>query len=162
MVFGAAALAQIATSRAAPRLQLGLGLGLLALGLIGVTMAIWNPNLRLLLACGGLAGAGSGAVFKGSISVVMDIAPAYARGEVLAGLFLAAYLGLAVPVLGLGLATQAVSTRGALLGFCTALAAIIVVVARRLLVTREVRVPGGENVTADLTVPQQRGYGGTS
>jgi len=156
VVFGAAALAQIATSRAAPRLQLGLGLGLLALGLIGVTMAIWDPNLRLLLACGGLAGAGSGAVFKGSISVVMDIAPAYARGEVLAGLFLAAYLGLAVPVLGLGLATQAFSTRGALLGFSAALAAVIFVVAGRLLGTREARLPGGENLAVDVTVPRQR------
>jgi hypothetical protein len=41
---------------------------------------------------------------------------AEARGEALAGLFLAAYIGLAVPVLGLGLATQFLSTRIALLG----------------------------------------------
>ncbi len=153
VVFGAAALAQIATSRTAPRRQLGVGLGLLALGLVAVTMAIWDPNLRLLLAGGGLAGAGSGAVFKGSISVVMDIAPAYARGEVLAGLFLAAYLGLAVPVLGLGLATQAFSTRSALLGFSAALAAIIVLVARRLLVARGIKVTGE---AGDVTVPRPR------
>ncbi len=161
VVFGAAALAQIATSGTAPRRQLGLGLGLLTLGLIGVTVAIWDPDLRLLLAGGGLAGAGSGAVFKGSISVVMDIAPAYARGEVLAGLFLAAYLGLAVPVLGLGLATQAFSTREALLGFSTALATVIALVGRQLLGTRQARVPSGGDVTGGVTVPRQRGYGGT-
>jgi MFS family permease len=160
VVFGAAALAQIATSRTAPRLQLGLGLGLLTLGLAGVTMAIWDPNLELLLIGGGLAGAGSGAVFKGSISTVMDIAPAYARGEVLAGLFLAAYLGLAVPVLGLGLATRAVSTRDALLGFSAVLATVIVLVARRLLGTRRAGAPGDMNVAGDVTVPPQRGYGG--
>jgi MFS family permease len=160
VVFGAAALAQIATSRTAPRRQLGLGLGLLTLGLAGVTMAIWDPNLGLLLIGGGLAGAGSGAVFKGSISIVMDIAPAYARGEVLAGLFLAAYLGLAVPVLGLGLATRAVSTRDALLGFSAVLAAVIVLVARRLLGTRRAGASGDMNVAGDVTVPPQRGYGG--
>jgi hypothetical protein len=64
---------------------------------------------------------------------VLDIAPAQARGEVLSGLFLAAYLGLAVPVLGLGLATQAFSARTALLGFSAVLAVIIALVARRLL-----------------------------
>jgi len=55
-------------------------------------------------------------VFKGSISTVLDIAPGHARGEALARLFLAARLGLAVPVLGLGVATQAFSTPTALPG----------------------------------------------
>jgi MFS family permease len=133
IVFGAGALAQIATSRIVLRRQLGIGMGLLAIGLIVVTAAIWNPSLPLLLTGGALAGAGAGAVFKGSISTVLGIAPAQSRGEALAGLFLAAYLGLAVPVLGLGLATQAFSTRTALLGFSAVLAAIIALVARRLL-----------------------------
>ncbi len=133
VVFGAAALTQIATSRMALRRQLGIGMGLLALGLTGVTAAIWQPSLPLLLLGGTLAGAGAGAVFKGSISTALDIAPAQSRGEVLAGLFLAAYLGLAVPVLGLGLATQALSARTALLGFSALLAVVIAVAARRLL-----------------------------
>jgi len=156
VVFGAAALAQIATSRTTPRCQLGLGLGMLTLGLIGVTMAIWDPDLRLLLAGGGLAGAGSGAVFKGSISVVMDIAPAYGRGEVLAGLFLAAYIGLAIPVLGLGLATQAFSTRDALLGFSAALGTVIVLVATRLLRTRQAKPAGDKSEPAGVRVPRPR------
>ena len=136
VVFGAAALTQIATSRTALRSQLGIGLSLLVLGLILVTVAIWNPSLALLLTGGALAGAGAGAVFKGTISTVLDIAPDAAKGEALAGLFLAAYLGLAVPVLGLGLATQAFSARTALLGFSVVLAAVIALVARRLLARR--------------------------
>ncbi len=136
VVFGAAALAQMATSRITLRRQLGIGMGLLAIGLIGVTAAIWQLSLPLLLLAGALGGAGAGAVFKGSISTVLGIAPARSRGEALAGLFLAAYLGLAVPVLGLGLATQAFSTRTALLGFSAVLAAVIAMVARRLLTRR--------------------------
>jgi len=54
-----------------------------------------------------LVGAGADAVFKGSISTVLEIASGHARAEALARLFLAAYLGLAVPVLGLDVATQA-------------------------------------------------------
>ena len=46
-------------------------------------------------------------MFKGSISTVPEIAPGHARGEALARLFLAACLGLAVSVLGLDVATQA-------------------------------------------------------
>jgi MFS family permease len=132
IVFGAAALAQIATSRTSLRRQLGIGLGLLMLGLVLVTEAVWDPSLPVLLLGGALAGAGAGAVFKGGISTVLDIAPDETRGEALAGLFLAAYLGLAVPVIGLGFATQAFSARTALLGFSVLLAAVIALVARRL------------------------------
>jgi len=104
--------------------------------LILVTVAVWNPSLPLLLAGGALGGAGAGAVFKGAISTVMEIAPEQSRGEALAGLFLAAYLGLAVPVIALGSATQAFSARTALLGFSALLAVVIVVVAWRLLRVR--------------------------
>src|ERR1035441_762714 len=138
IVFGAAALAQIGTSRISLRRQLGLGLSLLTAGLILVTVAVWNASLPLLLAGGALGGAGAGAVFKGGISTVLEIAPSRARSEALAGLFLAAYLGLAVPVIALGVATQAFSARTALLGFSVLLAAIIALVARKLLVRRPV------------------------
>jgi MFS family permease len=108
----------------------------LTAGLILVTVAIWNPSLPLLLAGGALGGAGAGAVFKGGISTVLQIAPEHARGEALAGLFLAAYLGLAVPVIALGFATQALRPRTALLGFSALLAVVIALVARKLLARR--------------------------
>ena len=136
IVFGAAALAQIGTSRISLRRQLGLGLSMLTAGLILVTVAIWNPSLPLLLAGGALGGAGAGAVFKGCLSTVLEIAPEHARGEALAGMFLAAYVGLAVPVIALGIATQALSPRTALLGFSVLLAVVIAVVARKLLARR--------------------------
>ncbi len=136
IVFGAAALAQIGTSRTHLRRQLGIGLSLLVLGLIGVTVAVWSPSLALLLAGGTLAGAGAGAVFKGGISTVLNIAPDEAKGEALAGLFLAAYLGLAVPVIALGFATEAFSARTALLGFSALLVVVIALVARKLLARR--------------------------
>ena len=67
------------------------------------------------------------------MSTVLAIAPPQARGEALAGLFLVAYVGLAVPVLALGLATQLLSARIAVLGFAVLLVAVLAVVSRRLL-----------------------------
>jgi len=132
-VFGSAALAQLALSRVPVRRQLALGLTALAAGLVMITAAVWLPSLPLLLAGGVVAGAGAGAAFRGSVSTVITIAPAHARGESLAGLFLAAYIGLAVPVVGLGLATQALSPQDAVLGFAVLLAVTVALVSRRLL-----------------------------
>ena len=74
----------------------------------------------------------AGAAFKGSLSTVIAIAPPARRGETLAGLFLAAYFGIAVPVLGLGLATQFVSAQIAVLGFAAVLSAVAVMASSRL------------------------------
>src|SRR5260370_25902943 len=131
-VFGAAALAQIALSRAATSRQLRIGLTALTLGLALVTIAVWLPSLTLFLLGGTLAGAGAGAVFKGSISTAIAIAPPARRGETLAGLFLAAYFGIAVPAPGLRLATQHVSAQTAVLGFAAVLVAVAAVASRKL------------------------------
>ncbi|MDQ0380718.1 MFS transporter [Amycolatopsis thermophila] len=132
VVFGAAAAAQIVLARAQLRRLLGVGLGLLTTGLVLVTVAVWLPSLAVFLLGAVLAGAGAGAGFKGSVGTVLELAPADSRGEALAGLFLAAYTGLAVPVLALGVATQVLDIRVALLGFTAALLVILALVVRRL------------------------------
>ena len=73
------------------------------------------------------------APFKGCISTVISIAPARSRGEALAGLFVAAYVGITLPVIGLGVATQLLSTRAAVLGFGVVLLAVVAAVSVRLL-----------------------------
>jgi MFS family permease len=132
-VFGAAAVAQVVLGRAGLRRQLAIGMGVLLLGLALITAAVWAASLALLLAGGVLAGSGVGALFKGAVSTVLGIAPPGARGETLAGLFLAAYLGLAVPVVALGVATELLSARTAVSGFAAVLAAAVVLVSRPLL-----------------------------
>ena len=124
-MFGSAALAQIVLSRVPVRWQLASGLSGLLAGLALITVAVWVASLALLLIGGVLAGSGAGAAFKGSVSTVLSIAPPAARGETLAGLFLGAYIGLAVPVVGLGVATQLLSPQAAVLGFAAVLAAVV-------------------------------------
>jgi MFS family permease len=132
-VFGASAAAQIVFSRATRRSQVGIGLGTTLAGLAMVTAAVWLPSFWLLLAGGIVAGAGAGAAFRGAVATVIAITPAKSRGEGLAGLFLGTYVGMAVSVLGLGVATLWVSMQVAVLGFAIALAAVLLAVAQRLL-----------------------------
>ena len=131
-VFGAAAATQITLNRASRRFQIGLGLSGLLAGLGMVTAAVWIPSFWLLLAGGIVAGSGAGAAFRGSIATVIEITPPRARGEGLAGVFLGAYIGLAVPVVGLGVATLWLSMQVALLGFATLLAVVLLAVSPRL------------------------------
>jgi MFS family permease len=74
---------------------------------------------------GVITGVGAGMVFKGALGTVASTAPSGSRAEVLAGFFLGAYIGLSVPVIGLGVATQYVQARVAMLVFAAAAALAI-------------------------------------
>jgi hypothetical protein len=132
IVFGAAAAAQTALAGLRLDRQLAVGFMGLAAGLVLVTSAAWLASLALFMIGGALAGGGAGSAFKASVSTVLGLAPAHMRGEALAGLFLASYLGLSVPVIALGLATQYFSARATLLGFAAILLAVVALVARRV------------------------------
>ncbi len=123
-VFAAAALAQTLTaSRTTPQL-LATAIPTLLAGLGLITLAVWlpAPSFGVFLAGTLVAGSGAGPMFKGAIATVSEIAAPEHRAEALAGLYLACYLGLAGPVIGLGALTQIASTRVSLLAFAGLLA----------------------------------------
>ena len=122
--FGAAILAQLAAGAWDVRRLVGTGTAALSAGLALLVTALWAPSLALFLVGGVITGAGAGLLFKGGIvraSVLAASSPN--RAEVLAGFFLAGYLGLSVPVLGLGVAAQFVAPKVALLAFAALLLA---------------------------------------
>lgn len=108
-VFASAAIFQMISSRWARTTQIPVGLVVLAVGLVLVTASIVLVSMPMLVAGGIVAGAGVGVTFKAAIGTVISIAPVETRGEALAGLFLVGYLGMAVPVLLLGLLLQVVA-----------------------------------------------------
>jgi predicted MFS family arabinose efflux permease len=124
-VFAASAVFQVLSSRWAPARQTGIGLVLLGAGLAMVVVAIVGGSLALLIAGGAVAGAGVGTTFKAAIGTVVALAPAETRGEALAGLFLVGYLGMAVPVMMLGLALQFMPMAPAVLGFGAIMLALL-------------------------------------
>jgi MFS family permease len=123
-VFATAALAQTLTASRTTQQLLAAAVPMLLAGLGLLTVALWlpSPSFGVFLAGDIVVGAGAGLMFKGAIATVVEISSQEHRAEALAGLFLACYLGLAGPVIGLGALTQVASTRVSLLVFAGLLA----------------------------------------
>jgi MFS family permease len=132
-VFAAGAVAQSLLARLGTRRMTATGLVLLVAGLALLTVATWLPDLAAFLAGGVLCGSGAGLLTKGGIDIVLEVAPEEVRAEGLATFFLASYLGLSVPIVGLGVATQYVSGRVSLLGFAGVLVLALTAVGPLLL-----------------------------
>lgn len=103
-VFASASLAQLATVRLPLRRQVGLAASLTLAGLALLGVGVAAASLPAFVASAAVAGAGVGALFRTALATAGSLAEPGRRGEVLAGVFLVAYVGLAVPVLLLGAA----------------------------------------------------------
>lgn len=95
-------------------------------GLTLLTAATWAASFPLFVLATVVTGAGAGLVFKGLLAVVIDLAPPDNRGEALSAFFLSAYLGLAAPVIALGLLDQLVSASVLMTVFAAAAALALV------------------------------------
>jgi MFS family permease len=128
IVFWSGIAGQVVTLTWAARRTQIFGVALTLLGLTMFVVAVWlpSPSLALFLVGTGVAGAGGGAVFRATLSTAIAVSTPEHRAEALAGLFLAGYLGLSLPVVGLGVALEYVSPRAALLGFAIAVGGAIV------------------------------------
>jgi MFS family permease len=142
-LFGTAALAQTLTGSRSPGQLLAIAIPALLLGIGLLTLALWvpSPSFGIFLAGDLVAGVGAGLMFKGAIETVTEISLPERRAEAVAGFFLAAYIGLAGPVIGLGALTQIASTRVSLLVFSGLLAIGIFAAAPALLGGRGRRTP---------------------
>ena len=134
-MFAAAAVTQTLTGARSPQKLLATAIPALLTGIALLTLAVWlpTPSFGLFLAGDLIAGAGGGLMFKGAIGTVSEIALPGRHAEAVAGIFLAAYVGLAGPVIGLGALTQVLSTRVSLLVFSGLLALGILAAAPALL-----------------------------
>jgi MFS family permease len=140
-VFASAVVAQTAIAGWPTRRAVGAGVAGMLAGMAVVVIAVWmpSPSLALFLLGGVLTGAGAGSLFKGVVSTVAETAVPARRAEALAGMFLAGYIGLSVPVLGLGVLTQYLTPRTSLLIFAAALAVTMLAATPKLMSRREAR-----------------------
>ncbi len=125
IVFSAGVAAQLATAplRASLVLTIG-GMSMLAgLALLVTSVRLSSPSLTLFLVSGGLIGAGSGAVFKGTTGIVLEAASPENRLAMTAQLLIALFIGLSIPVIGAGVALdQGTSAPSTVLVFAIAVA----------------------------------------
>jgi Major Facilitator Superfamily len=130
VTFAAAALSQVAVRPLAIRAQIALGAVLLVAGIAALAAVVVTVgSLGFFFAGGIVSGAGAGVLFKAALAVAGSLAEAAHRGEVLAGIFLIGYVGLTVPVVGIGVATLSVSLAAALVGFAVVIIAIALLTA---------------------------------
>jgi hypothetical protein len=120
LVFSCGVVSQLATVRLQASRVLALGtISMLAgLVLLVVSVRLPAPSLVLFLVGGGLIGAGSGAVFKGTTGLVLEASPPESRIAMTSALVIALFVGLSVPVIGAGIALDlGASAPATVLGF---------------------------------------------
>ncbi|MEU2347777.1 MFS transporter [Modestobacter sp. NPDC049651] len=125
VAFAAAVAGQLVSQRARADRAALVGLVLLPVGAALVVAALADGSVTLFLAAAVVGGAGIGAAFQSAVARVGALASAADRGAVTSAFFVVAYLGITVPVIGVGeLATRTTLTTAAL-----ALAVLVAVLA---------------------------------
>jgi MFS family permease len=119
LTFGVGVVVQIMTLHWPAHRLVAAGIAPVIVGLCVLVVSAWTspPSLALFLIGGVVAGAGGGAIFRGSLTVVISTSGPDDRAGALATFFTAGYAGVSVPVVGVGLALQQLSPRVTLLIF---------------------------------------------
>jgi len=105
-VFGVATATQLVLARFASRTVMLTGLVVFLAGLALVVAGLSQASLALFLIGTIVSGVAIGAIFIGSVSTAVRLAPAEMRGRVASTYFVFAYVGLTIPVIGVGVASQ--------------------------------------------------------
>ena len=121
--FAASALAQLALGRLTLSQQLVTGTVLFPVGLALTALSLYHPGLWLVLVAAGLAGAGAGLLFKGSVTRSALAAVPASRAGVLAVFFVLAYLGMGLPSVAFSLLIRETPLNATMIGFAAVLSA---------------------------------------
>ena len=109
-------------------LRLGCVALLLAMGVLVLSLLL--ASLALLTLCGLVAGVGQGLTFRAGLGSVGEASPADQRGAISSAFFVVLYIGISVPVVGVGLlaTTAGLVTAGVLFAALVGLLALAVLV----------------------------------
>jgi MFS family permease len=132
-LFASSTIGQLSLERSGPERALPIGCVLMIVGTGLIAGALAARSLGLLVAGAVVAGFGTGLGFRAGLAAVNAQAPAERRGELNSSYFVVAYLALSVPIIGVGVATEAFGLRPAALVFngCVALLALGVLLSLR-------------------------------
>ncbi|HTT91182.1 MAG TPA: MFS transporter [Acidimicrobiales bacterium] len=106
MIFAISAATQVVAGHFDYRLVVSFGLALFLVVLALIVAGLSQASLGLFLAGTGVGGVAVGCVFMGSLSSANRLAPADRRGQVVSSYFVFCYLGLAVPVIAVGISSE--------------------------------------------------------
>ncbi|MEU4107017.1 MFS transporter [Streptomyces sp. NPDC027717] len=126
-VFCASTGGQLLMGRIGARAALPWGCAVLAAGLVLVGTSLLVESLPLLLVGAITGGVGQGMAFRAGLTAVGSAAPEEHRGATISAFFVVAYLGISLPVVGVGALTVGLGVRGA--GMVFTVCAIVLVAA---------------------------------
>ena len=124
-VLGMSALVQVLLSGLDQRTRLSTGVVAIIAGLALVAVAALVRDLPLFVIAGLAAGAGVGLIFQASVATAVRFSQPESRGGTLAGLFLAAYVGITLPVIAVGVVATWWSIPTVLVVFAALVAVVI-------------------------------------
>lgn len=107
VLFALSVAGQLALARLPAAAGLPAGCALLAVGVGLLAGAVAASSLAFLLASAAVAGLGQGLVVGAGMAVINERAPMERRGEAASAFFVVLYAGLALPVVGVGLGSDA-------------------------------------------------------
>ncbi|MFJ4838309.1 MFS transporter [Streptomyces sp. NPDC088746] len=125
LAFFASVAGQSAVGRIGEQRSLSLGCAGLLGGLALLAAALWWQLLPLIVLSALLGGAGQGLAFRAALSQVAAASPAGSRAAVISTLFVVAYAGISLPVIGVGILSDHIGLQDAGLVFIACMAVLV-------------------------------------
>ncbi|MFF0428323.1 MFS transporter [Streptomyces sp. NPDC004520] len=117
LAFFASTAGQLAVGRFGVSRSLPLGCAVLFAGLVFLAVALSAELLALVVLAALVGGVGQGLSFRAALSAVAAAAPVEQRAAVISALFVVAYTGISIPVIGVGLLSEPLGLEHAGLAF---------------------------------------------
>lgn len=125
LAFFASTAGQLMVGRSGVRRSLPLGCAGLLAGLASLAGALRWDLLALVVLSALVGGLGQGLAFRGALSAVAAASPPHRRAAVISTLFVVAYAGISVPVIGVGVLAGPLGLEGAGLVFIACMAVLV-------------------------------------
>ncbi len=133
LLFGTATVSQVLLHTLTSWMARLAGLLLLLLGLALIEVGLALPNLACFLAGTAVGGIGTGLAFMGSLAAINQVAPPERKAEMISAFFVVAYIGITLPVVGVGLIAQSASLLAASLCLAGGIALLLLLTLAALL-----------------------------
>ena len=142
MMFGLAAITQLALGQVRDRRALLIGLPVILVATVFLTASLPLTAFGLFVVGDSALGVGIGFAYMGSVTLIDRVSPPSLRGEILSAFFVVGYLALAVPTIGVGATADSFGLLTAAASFGIALALSVAILWGFTL--RTPTPPGGE------------------
>ncbi|MFF3413676.1 MFS transporter [Streptomyces sp. NPDC002698] len=125
LAFFASTAGQLAVGRVGAGRSLPLGCAALLAGLVLLAGALRWDLMALVVLSAIVGGTGQGLAFRGALTTIAQASPEHQRAAVISTLFVVAYAGISVPVIGVGVLVGPIGLEGAGLVFIACMAVLV-------------------------------------